>query len=182
MIYTLPTSVEVNGREYKVRSDFRDILTTLEAVADVELTDQDRAEAVLTIFYPDLPDMPSSDYEEAVAQYLWFINCGQIDEEGKFVKKLVDWEQDFPLIVAPVNRVLGKEVRATKHLHWWTFISAYREIGDCLFAQVVSIRQKLSSGKPLDKSDKDFYRKNRSIVDIQKRYTEWECEKIRKWV
>lgn len=182
MIYTLPTSVEINGREYKVRSDFRDILTTLEAVADVELTDQDRAEAVLTIFYPDLPDMPSSDYEEAVAQYLWFINCGQIDEEGKFGKKLVDWEQDFPLIVAPVNRVLRKEVRATKHLHWWTFISAYREIGDCLFAQVVSIRQKLSSGKPLDKSDKDFYRKNRSIVDIQQRYTEWESEKIREWV
>jgi len=47
--------------------------------------------------------------------------------------KLADWEQDFPLIVNPVNRVLGYEVRDCEYCHWWTFLSAYYEIGDCLF-------------------------------------------------
>lgn len=181
MIYTLPTSVEINGREYKVRSDFRDILTTLEAVADVELTDQDRAEAVLTIFYPDLPDMPSSDYEEAVAQYLWFINGGQ-EDNGKKLKKVMDWQQDFPLVVAPINRVIGYEIRAVEYLHWWTLLAAYQEIGgDCTFAQVVSIRQKLASGKQLDKSDREFYRRNRDMIDLKQRYTDAEVDFIRKW-
>ena len=86
------------------------------------------------------------------------------------------------MIVAPVNRVMGKEVRSMKYLHWWTFIGAYQEIGDCLFAQIVGIRQKLANGKSLDKSERDFYRNNRNLVDLKQRYTAWENDKIREWV
>lgn len=62
--------------------------------------------------------------------------------EARKSPKLVDWGQDFKLIVAPVNRILGLEARAEKYLHWWSFISAYYEIGECLFAQVIRIRRK----------------------------------------
>ena len=182
MTYTLPTSVGINGQEYEVRSDFRAILDILEAINDVELDDQERAAVVLDIFYLGFEDMPSDDYEEAIAKCMWFINCGQENDAGKKPKKLVDWQQDFPVIVAPVNRVMGKEVRSMKYLHWWTFIGAYQEIGDCLFAQIVGIRQKLANGKSLDKSERDFYRNNRNLVDLKQRYTEWENDKIREWV
>lgn len=182
MTYTLPTSVEVNGQEYEVRSDFRVILDILEAIGDVELDDQQRAAVVLDIFYPGFEDMPAEDYEEAIAKCMWFINCGQEEETSKKPKKLVDWQQDFPVIVAPVNRVMGTEVRLMEYLHWWTFIGAYQEIGDCLFAQIVGIRQKLANGKALDKSEREFYRNNRNLVDMKQRYTEWETDKIREWV
>jgi hypothetical protein len=182
MTYTLPTSVEINGQEYEVRSDFRVILDILEAINDVELDDQERAAVVLDIFYPGFEDMPSDNYEEAIAKCMWFINCGQENDAVKKPKKLVDWQQDFSVIVAPVNRVMGKEVRSMKYLHWWTFIGAYQEIGDCLFAQIVGIRQKLANGKSLDKSEREFYRNNRKLVDLKQRYTEWETDKIREWV
>lgn len=182
MTYTLPTSVEVNGQEYEVRSDFRVILDILEAINDVELDDQERAAVVLDIFYPGFEDMPSDDYEEAIAKCMWFINCGQENDTSKKPKKLVDWQQDFPVIVAPINRVMGKEVRSINYLHWWTFIGAYQEIGDCLFAQIVGIRQKLANGKALDKSEREFYRNNRNLVDLKQRYTDWETDKIREWV
>lgn len=181
MTYTLPTSVEINGQEYEVRSDFRAILDILEAINDVELDDQERAAVVLDIFYPGFEDMPSDDYEEAIAKCMWFINCGQESDAGKKSKKLVDWQQDFPVIVAPVNRVMGKEVRSLKYLHWWTFIGAYQEIGDCLFAQIVGIRQKLANGKSLDKSEREFYRNNRNLVDLKQRYTDAEVDFIRQW-
>lgn len=181
MTYTLPTSVEINGQEYEVRSDFRAILDILEAINDVELDDQERAAVVLDIFYPGFEDMPSDDYEEAIAKCMWFINCGQESDAGKKPKKLVDWQQDFPVIVAPVNRVMGKEVRSLRYLHWWTFIGAYQEIGDCLFAQIVGIRQKLANGKSLDKSERDFYRNNRNLVDLKQRYTDAEVDFIRQW-
>nr|DAU55006.1 MAG TPA: hypothetical protein [Caudoviricetes sp.] len=182
MTYTLPTSVEINGQEYEVRSDFRVILDILEAIGDVELDDQQRAAVVLDIFYPGFEDMPADDYEEAIAKCMWFINCGQIEETSKKPKKLVDWQQDFPVVVAPVNRVMGTEVRLMEYLHWWTFIGAYQEIGDCLFAQIVGIRQKLANGKSLDKSEREFYRNNRNLVDLKHRYTDWENDKIREWV
>ena len=47
----------------------------------------------------------------------------------------MDGEQDFPFIVGPVNRVLGKEIQSLKYLHWWSFLSAYTEIGDCTFVE-----------------------------------------------
>ena len=101
----------------------------------------------------------------------------------------MDWSQDFQLIVAPINRVLGYEIRSKEYdsntntggVHWWTFLSAYQEIGDCLFAQVVRIREKKAKGKALDKSDRDFYRKNRDLVDIKVHYTEIEDELVKQW-
>jgi hypothetical protein len=181
MTYTLPKSVEVNGREYEIRSDFRAILDILEAINDTELTDQKRAYVVLDIFYPQFAEMREGDYEAAISRCLWFINGGQ-EDNGKKLKKVMDWQQDFPLVVAPINRVIGYEIRAVEYLHWWTLLAAYQEIdGDCTFAQVVSIRQKLASGKQLDKSDREFYRRNRDMIDLKQRYTDAEVDFIRKW-
>lgn len=182
MRYDLPTAVEVNGTEYPVRSDYRDILTIIEALSDAELSDEDKAEALLAIFYPDFEDIPQVDYEEAISRCMAFINCGESPKNEKRGPKLMDWQQDFPLIVAPINRVLGKEVRSMDYLHWWTFMSAYQEIGDCLFAQVVGIRRKRAKGKKLDKSEQEFYKQNRELVDFKRQYTAHDESVVSKWI
>lgn len=181
MNYDLPKSVEVNGTRYQIRTDFRDILTIIEALSDDELTDSDKMEVMLDIFYPGFQRMPQSDYEAAIKECVNFINCGEPDDDKKGAK-LMDWQQDFPLITAPINRVLGKEVRSIKYLHWWTWISAYQEIGDCTFAQVVGIRQKRANGKRLDKNEQEFYKKNRNIIDFKRKYTARDEEIISKWI
>ena len=50
------------------------------------------------------------------------------------------------------NRVLGQEVRAAKYMHWWTFLAAYQEIGECTFAQIVRIRDRLARGPGSDRA------------------------------
>lgn len=183
MNYYLPTSVDVNGNEYQIDTDYRTVLITLEALSDPELTDQDKAEVMLSNFFPDFPEnMPTEDYAEAVNQCFSFINLGEAQKAVKSGPKLLDWQQDFPLIVSPINRVMGTEIRALEYLHWWTFIAAYNEIGDCTFSQVVNIRNKRATGKPLDKGEREFYRKNRELVDFQKKYTSEDDELISKWV
>lgn len=182
MRYDLPTAVEVNGKEYSIRSDYRDILTIIEALSDAELNDEGKAEVLLDIFYPDFDSMPEEDYEDAILQCMAFINCGEVSKNEKRGPKLMDWQQDFPLIVAPINRVLGKEVRSADYLHWWTFMSAYQEIGDCTFAQVVTIRSKKAKGKKLDKSEQEFYKQNRHLVDFKRQYTERDEDVISKWI
>ena len=69
----------------------------------------------------------------------------------------------------------------TGGIHWWTILAAYAEIGDCLFAQIVRIRDKKAKGKPLDKSDREFYRKNRDIIDIKQTYSEAENDLVNLW-
>ena len=181
VIYSLPTSVEANGTEYAIQSDYRAVLDILTALSDSDLDEQDKAEAALTIFYPDFPSMPASDYQEALSQCFRFIDHGQEAKEQGKQPVVMSWEQDFEMIVAPINRIAGCEIRALEYLHWYTFLSYYQEIGDCLFAHVVSIRDKKSRGKPLDKQEREFYRRNREIIDLKTNYTDAEKNILAAW-
>ena len=130
--WELPKAAVINGTEYAIRSDYRAVLDVLSILEDPELTDGERGQFAFTVFYPGFEGMPQADYEQAAKYLQWFVGGG--DMKGpKRKAKLADWEQDFPLIVNPVNRVLGYEVRDCEYCHWWTFLSAYYEIGDCLF-------------------------------------------------
>lgn len=187
MRYGLPKSVEIDGTEFDIRYDYRIILDIFEALNDPELDNQERAFAVLYMFYLDFDSIP--DYSKAVKELFRFINGGKLEEDKKKITRLVDWEQDYQYIIAPVNRVLGYEIRSVEYdpetntggVHWWTFLSAYTEIGDCLFAQIVRIRDKKAKGKKLDKADQEFYKKNKDIVDIKARYTEAEDALVKMW-
>ena len=181
MMYSLPTSLPVCGVNYEIRSDYRAVLDICTALSDVELSDQDKAIVALAILYPGFEEMPPEHYQEAIKKCFWFINGGADDEPTRKAPKLMDWEQDFQYIVAPVNRVLGTEIRAVEYLHWWSFISAYYEIGDCLFAQIVRIREKKAKRKALDKQDQEWYRQNRHMVDFKQTYSDSEKAVLSAW-
>lgn len=184
--YNLPTSAEIKGKTYAIRSDYRAILDVLGCLGESTSTEDAKQEALhaaLTIFYPDYLDMPMYAIKEAIKYMSWFVNGGGDESQTPKKKpKLMDWTQDFPIIIAPINRVAGCEVRSVDYMHWWTFLAYYREIGDCLFAQVVSIRKKRMKGKKLDKSDKEFYEANRDLIDFKVEYTAAEDEILDQWI
>lgn len=176
----LPTSVEVGGQEYEIRSDYRAILDICVALNDPELSDKERAYIALDIFYPDFENIPEEHLQESINKCMDFINGDGPKNPGKS-PRVVSWDQDFPLIVAPINRVMGCEIRASEYLHWFTFLAAYQEIGDCTFAQVVRIRDQKARGKNLDKQDREWYRRNRHLVDFETKYTSSEKDLLKEW-
>ncbi|MBC8546118.1 hypothetical protein H8711_04110 [Clostridiaceae bacterium NSJ-31] len=181
MIYDLPTSVKIDGKDYEIRSDYRAVLDICTALSDPELTDQEKILVALSIFYPDLDEIPPDMLEQAVKKCFWFIDCGEISPQKK-APKLMDWEQDFKHIVAPINRVCGREIRLAEYMHWWTFVAFYHEIGgECLFAQIVRVRDHLARGKKLDKEDREWYRRNRELVDLKRPTTTEENELLKQW-
>lgn len=188
MDYGLPTSVTIDGHDFPVRYDFRVIMDIFEAINDPDMDNQERVIAILAMFYPDYDRI--TDYETATKELFKFINGGEESTAKRKRTKLVNWQQDYRLIIAPVNRVLGQESRSIQYdvktntggLHWWTFLAAYQEIGDCLFAQVVRIRSKKAKGKKLDKAEQEFYLKNRDIIDIKIRYSKAEEEFFAQWL
>ena len=182
MRYTLPTTVELGGEEFAIRTDYRDILDILEMLSDPDLDNDDKAEAILEMFYPDYEKIPYSQYEAAIHQCIAFINCGEEECREERRAKIMDWQQDFALIASPVNHVLGVEIRSVEYLHWWTFIGAYQEIGDCTFAQVVNIRTKKSKKQKLDKAEQEFYKRNKHLVDFKRRYSEQDEDIIKQWI
>lgn len=177
MNYTLPRTLDVGGRNWSIRWDFRAVLDIMTALDDPDLSDHERAYVALYIFYPELEEMPPETYEEALKRLFWFMNGGQEELPGAGSVRLMDWEQDFPLIVAPVNRVLGRDIRGDAALHWWTFLSAFYEVGDCTFAQVVSVRDKQARGKKLEKPEREWYRRNKSLVDFRRKSAQGSTQK-----
>lgn len=180
MRYELPKALEVNGTVYDIRSDFRPILDTMVALNDPELDDSEKATVTLRIVYPNWKDIPSEDYREAVEKAYWFINGGH-EETPKKSPKLMDWEQDFDYYIAPINRIAGQDIRGVPYVHWWTFLSYYHEIGECVFSQIINIRSKLKKNKKLEKWEQEWYRDNKDIVDIKMRYTSDEEDLVAKW-
>lgn len=180
MMYDLPHGVEVSGTWYEADTDYRTALNILTALADPELGEREKVFVTLHNFYPAFTELPHEHYREAVELCFWFLRGGE-ENDGKNSPRLMDWEQDFRYIVAPINRVAGCDVRSVPYLHWWTFLSYYYEIGDCLFAQIVRIRDKKARGRALDMQDREFYHRNRELVDLRTRYTAAEDDLVKQW-
>lgn len=173
--WKLPTSLYVGGRDYKIRTDYRVILDILAAMNDPDIfepgmtEDEMQVEKVLTmlqILYIDFDGMPPSDWKEAAEKACDFIDCG-IKDDGTPKPRLMDWEQDAPIIVPAVNKVCKTDIRSVKYMHWWTFFGYYMEIGECMLSTVVSIRDKKRRGKKLEKWEQEFYRSNKKLVDLK---------------
>lgn len=176
MKWRLPESLNVGGSEYRIRTDFRDILTIFDAYNDPDLPDEAKTYIMLKIIYPDLDSIPPEHLQEAAEKAVEFMNCGQQDPDDKGKPALMDWNQDADILIPAINKVAGCEVRTMEHLHWWTFIGFYMEIGESLFSQVVNIRYKRAHGKKLEKWEKEFEKDNRKICRLNKRLSEEEQE------
>lgn len=179
----LPVSVEISGKEYKIRSDYRAAIDVQIAQADFDISDRERALVTLYILFEDFEQIPRDDLQEALDKAMWFLACGRKNraKQKKKQPRLVDWEQDFDLIITAVNKQAGFDIRGVEYLHWWTFMSYYVEIDSkCLFAQVVQMRDKLARHAKLEKADKKFLESNRDLIEFEKKYSEKEKEIFRR--
>ncbi len=187
MNYDLPKAVEIDGEEYAIRYDFRVILEIITMLQDAGLTGEEKTQGLLEIFYLEPESIP--DYRAAIDACFSFIDANSGRKQKKR-PKLTDWNQDFEYIVAPVNRVLGYECRSIEYdpqtntggVHWWTFLAAYMEIGsDCLYSQIISIRDKRQRRKKLEKYEKEWLKRNADIIDLKTDYTESENKLFEEW-
>ncbi len=169
--WQLPVTAVFGGCTYRLNADYRDILEIIDYLEDPELPEYLRWQIALALFYEE-PVAPG--HTQAAADYLaLFLSGGQIDAPSPG-PKLLDWQQDGALIVADVNRVAGQEIRSLPFVHWWTFLAWFHAIGQGQLSTVVSIRDKLARGQKLEDWEKSFYRENKHIVQLKKRYSQQE--------
>lgn len=156
----------------------------LMACSDPELDDEAKAAVLLQIIYPGWREIPESNIQEALEKACAFIDCGQKDD-GKPKPKMIDWEQDAPIIIPEVNKVAGREIRLDPNIHWWTFFGWFMGIGEGILGNVLHIRQKLRKGEKLEKWEREYYNENKGMCDLDRPHTAEEneiIEFIMKWL
>ena len=178
-MFDLPSTITISGIEYPVRTDFRVILEIFVMLDDPDLTDADKTEALLCMFFIERPP----DTEAALQAFTDFVDPRQGQKkERKKQSPFISWSQDFDLMVAPINHILGFECRSANYLHWRTFLAAYLEIPpESVFARVLRIREKLRTGKKLEKYERTWYSKNRDLVHLRPKLSKAEEELIEAW-
>ncbi len=169
-LWRLPVKTVIGGQEYKLHTDYRDILEIFSYFEDRDLPEYLRWQIALALFYEG--QIPEEDFQEAADYLAFFISCGQ--PQQKPGPKLLDWQTDAAAILADMNRVAGQEIRSLPFVHWWTFLSWFHSIGQGQLSAIVGIRDKLHRGKKLDVWEQEFYRENKSRVDMKKRYSREE--------
>ena len=175
MIWGLPTSLNVNGKELSIRYEYTAVLDIIRAMNDPELEDDEKVYICLFILYEDFDQLERADYEEAFRQAIRFMDNG-MDERKRQNIKLIDFEQDARVLFPAINRVAGREIRNESGIHWWTFLGWLMEIGECTYSTVLNIRSKKAKGKPLEKWEAEFFNENKSLCEIQPRLTKEEKE------
>lgn len=161
--WELPHSLNIGGKDYEIREDFRPVLDILSAFEDEELTEAEKIQAMIEILYPEIP--PEKYLGEAAEKALWFIDCG-IEQEDTPKPRTMNWTKDASVIFPAVNKIAGFEVRSDHVIHWWTFYGWFMEIEDGLFSQVLSVRQKIAKGKKLEKWEQEFLNANRKLCEL----------------
>lgn len=172
--WEFPTSLNIGGTDYEIRTDYRAVLDLLAALNDKDLEDEDKrieaymkSRVILEIMFPKCDDIPDEYVQEALDKVAEFIDMGIVEDSKK--PKMMDWEQDAPILVPAINKVLNTEIRAQKHIHWWTFLGAYMEIGESLFSNIIHIRQKKAKRQKLEKWEQEFYKENKSLIDFKEK-------------
>lgn len=183
MIGALPEALTVVGKDYPIRTDYRNILQVFEVFQDPDLYPEEKWIVAIYLLFEDFhcdEDVLQAaengfDPGEAQKQILWFISAGK--PESDIVELPVySWFQDEQIIFSAVNKVAGKETRELDYLHWWTFLGYFNEVGEGTFSFVVGIRHKLNRGKKLEKHEKEFLMQNKNLVKLRKPKTKEEQE------
>lgn len=174
MIGYLPQSLNIDGEEYAINSDFRVALTIFEAYNDEALSDYEKMLCCLKCLFKEIP----LNADEALKQANWFLDGGDMPKSKKAPVKLMDWEYDQSIYFPAVNKVAGYETREAEYLHWWSFLGLFNEIGEGLYSQVMNIRSKRAKHKKLEKWEREFYNEHKELINIPEKLTEEEQEEL----
>ena len=82
MMFDLPKSLDVGGKSWDIRTDYRDILTVIQAIDDPDLKNNEKIYVCLSIIYIDFDEMPSELYEEAFIAAMSFIDRNDKDDNN----------------------------------------------------------------------------------------------------
>lgn len=180
--FSLPTGLEVGGKTYHIRTDYRVVLDILTAYGDPELDGADKTQVLIEILYIDYETIPMEHMEEAVKQASWFIDAN-LPADNKPKAVTMNWFKDAPIIIPEINKNIGTEVRSVEYMHWWTFFGAYMQIGgDGLYSSILNVRQKRAIGEKLEKWESKFYKENQALCDLDWEQKQKELEAVEKLI
>ena len=170
LIDYLPETVEIEGVEYPIETNFRTFILFEMMMQDPELTDAEKAMKGLELAYLEIPD----NLNAAVDGLLWFYSCGKRWREKKAssmdgeseVQRIYSFEHDDDYIYSAFLTQYHIDLQDVEYLHWWKFKALLRTLSSELeFSKIMGYRSiDINSG--MTKEQRDFYRRKKELYTL----------------
>lgn len=133
----LPETLEVDGKEYPIITDFREWLRFSDMLKS-DIPPQFKLEFLSDMFLEDVPDLyAEEDIESVMDAITAFLSLSalefpkqekeseeefeNVDFEEESVRKAIYYEQDAPYIISAFRREYQIDLLSVEYLHWWEF-------------------------------------------------------------
>lgn len=175
LIDTLPDRVQVKGKTYPIRTDFRVSILFELMMQDDRLDADQKIQQALGLYYPELPGHAG----EAVSALLWFYRCGKEDTVQKKrmaarrgQTRVYDFEYDADYIYAAFLTQYGIDLQDAE-LHWWKFRAMFHSLTkEHEFVKIMGYRS--MELEKLPKEQRDFYRRMKRLHQLPQSDSETE--------
>lgn len=182
-----PTTLNVCGKEFEIRTDYRDVLN-YESLVKADASELNIIRAVDEMFLHNDLIMTADCLNAAIQCLNWFISCG---EEQKIQRpsnavlginknRPFEFEKDGALIYSAFIQSYDMDLYEIPYLHWWKFNALLSDVDkDSRFAKVMEYRTIDLKNKNLSKEQKKLYSALQSYYKITEGRTKEEEDFIK---
>lgn len=154
---TFPTCAEIAGVCYPINTDYRVGLKCLAVADDPDISDEERALAIIYLLFGFIPDDHYDDFMRIASMYL---SCGEEQEQHQARAKDMDFLQDEAYIEASFMSDYHINLSKTD-MHFWQFYTLLNGLTEhCVLSRVRELRT-------YDLSDIKDAKSRRKILDAQ---------------
>lgn len=150
-----PEYALIDNKKIKINTDYRTALACLKAINDDEITDIERAYAVISLLFGE--DTEIQDTDEALKKATYFLCCGKKNKQNND-EIVMDFEQDEEYIRTSIRTDFGINLNEVDYMHWWEYNELIHGLTEqCILSKVIGIRQ-------MDESD---YKEPKTLKKIR---------------
>ena len=183
MINILIDELPKKAGNVDINSDFRISILFELLMQDNELSEEEKVEQALILYYPNLEEI--TDYKEAIENIIWFYKCGKkemkenVDEESNMKnrqKQIYSYEFDAEYIYSAFMEQYNIDLNSIEYLHWWKFKALFNSLNEnILFSKIMSYRA-MDLSRIKDKEMKKYYKKMKDLYSLPDMRSEEEKE------
>lgn len=175
-----PKFAEIDGKRYKINTDYRIALKCNDIVKDEKISNEERTLAIIYLIFGDEGLKNCKDWEKLLKIAVKFLSCnnGNENNDNENEEVSMDYQQDWKYIRTSFFSEYNIDLDNTE-MHWWQFYELLCGLSDkCIFSRVMFIRD-FDISQIRDSTEKEKWIKQKEVVALKRQETKKTAEEKR---